>query len=47
VTVHRGGTVKRYDGTAGDIFTPGQRWHPGRAVTAHALTTAAPVDGEG
>jgi len=49
VALHQGGTVERYDGTAGDIFTRVNAGTPGRTVTAHPLTTtntAAAVDGE-
>jgi hypothetical protein len=53
VAFHRNGTVERYDGTAGDIFTRVNAGTPGRTVTAHPLTTttttttaAAAVDGE-
>ena|SRR5690349_12888695 len=47
IDVHRDGTVERYDGTAGDIFTRVNAGTPGRTVTAHPLTTtAAAVDGE-
>ena len=51
VAFHPGGTVERYDGTAGDIFTRVNAGTPGRTVVAHPLTTtntaaAAAVDGE-
>jgi hypothetical protein len=50
VAVHRNGTVERYDGTAGDIFTQVNAGTPGRTVIANPLTTtntaAAAVDGE-
>ena len=51
VAFHRNGTVERYDGTAGDIFTQVNAGTPGRTVIAHPLTTtntaaAAAVDGE-
>jgi hypothetical protein len=51
VAFHRGGTVERYDGTAGDIFTRVNAGTPGRTVIAHPLTTsntaaAAAVAGE-
>ena len=51
VAFHHAGTVERYDGTAGDIFTRVNAGTPGRAVIAHPLTTtntaaAAAVDGE-
>ena len=48
VTFHQGGTVERYDGTAGDIFTRVNVGTPGRTVVAHPLTTSATaaVDGE-
>jgi ribosomal protein S12 methylthiotransferase accessory factor YcaO len=51
VAVHHGGTVERYDGTAGDIFTRVNAGAPGRTVIAHPLTTATTsaavaVDGE-
>ena len=49
VAFHHAGTVERYDGTAGDIFTQVNAGTPGRTVTAHPLTTtntAAAVDGE-
>ena len=49
VAFHQGGTVERYDGTAGDIFTRVNACTPGRTVIAHPLTTntaAAAVVGE-
>ena len=51
VAFHHAGTVERYDGTAGDIFTQVNAGTPGRTVIAHPLTTtddtaAAAVDGE-
>ena len=50
IAFHRGATVDRYDGTAGDIFHQGQRRHPGRTVIARPLTTTSTprtaVDGE-
>ena len=48
VAFHRNGTVERYDGTAGGIFTRVNAGTPGRTVTANPLTTttATAVDGE-
>ena len=39
VAFHHAGTVERYDGTAGDIFTRVNAGTPGRTVIAHPLTT--------
>ena len=49
VAFHHAGTVERYDGTAGDIFTRVNAGTPGHTVIAHPLhttSTAAAVDGE-
>lgn len=49
VAFHPTGTVERYDGTAGDIFTQVNAGTPGRTVIANPLTTttaASAVDGE-
>ena len=47
VAFHPGGTVERYDGTAGDIFTQVNAGTPGRTVTAPPTNTAAAaVDGK-
>ena len=47
VAFHHNGTVERYDGTAGDIFTQVNAGTPGRTVTAPPTNTAAAaVDGK-